>query len=525
MKVQLLSTFGLNKALHARNVKEKRKFLLLSISIVIGMLLVAATSFGYSFGLALTFEQIGRMDLLLAVMMAAASMVGFFTTIYKASGVLFGYKDYDLVMSLPIKTSQVVASRVLHLYVLNLFFTLILILPAGAVYAIKVNPEAVYYLFFLVTVLFIPLLPIIAATLIGALISWISSRFRASRIIGLILTMIVIIGVMIGSFRINGNEQVLAGMSTQLADMIFKLYPLASMYVDAVCSYQIGPLLLFIAISVLSFILFSAVLGTKYKAIHTGLTTSHAGRRYVMRSLKTSSPFRALYIKELRRYFSSSLYVLNTSIGMIFLLVISIALLFISSESLGQLIEIPQLSDYLGRMAPLVVSLFVILSCTASSSISLEGNNLWIIKSSPVSSKSILLSKVAVNLTVTIPITLLGCVLLILSLRTGWIESLLLLVIPMIYACYSAMLGVIANLKLPKLEWTNEVAVIKQSASVLVSMFLGFISIVVPFTVLFMIPQMNSNLILSGIGVVMLAVSGGMYKYISTEGERLFQTL
>ncbi|WMT40984.1 hypothetical protein RE628_28645 [Paenibacillus sp. D2_2] len=423
MKVQLLSTFGLNKALHAHDVKENRKFLLLSISIVIGMVLIAATSFGYSYGLAQTFEQIERMDLLLAIMMAAASMVGFFTTIYKASGVLFGYKDYDLVMSLPIKTSHVVASRVLHLYVLNLFFTLILIVPAGAVYAIKVNPEAVYYLFFLVTVLFIPLLPIIAATLIGALISWISSRFRASRMIGLILTMVVIIGVMIGSFRINGNEQVLTDMSTQLADMIFKMYPLAAMYVDAVCSYQIGPLLLFIAISVLAFILFSIVLGTRYKAIHTGLTTSHTRSKYVMRSLRTSSPFRALYIKELRRYFSSSLYVLNTSIIIIFLLVASIALLFISSENLGQLLEIPQLSEYLGRMAPMVVSLTIVLSCTASSSISLEGNHLWILKSSPVSKKTVLLSKVAVNLTVTIPISVISCLLLMISLRTGGLKA------------------------------------------------------------------------------------------------------
>ena len=524
-KIQLLSSFGLNKALHARDAKEKRKLLLLSIGILVGMFMIAAASFGYSFGMALTFEQIGRMDLLLAIMMAAASMVGFFTTIYKASGVLFGYKDYDLVMSLPIRTSHVVASRVLMLYVMNLFFTLILMLPAGAVYAIKVSPGAAYYPFFLMTVLFIPLLPIIAATLVGAMISWISSRFRASRMIGLILTMVVIIGVMIGSFRIHGDEQALADMSTQLADAIFKLYPLAAMYVDAVCSYQVGSLLLFIVISVLAFILFSTVLGTRYKAIHTGLTTSRTSSKYVMKTLKTSSPFRALYIKELRRYFSSSLYVLNTGIGMILLLVISIALSFISSESLGQLIEIPQLSDYLGRMAPLVVSLFVILSCTTSSSISLEGNNLWILKSSPVSPKSILLGKVAVNLTITIPITLLSCVMLMISLRMGWIDSLLLLVIPVLYACYSAMLGVIANLKFPKLEWTSEVAVIKQSASVLVSMFVGFISILIPLAILSLLSNVNGNLVLLGIGTVMLVVCAVMYKYMATQGERLFQAL
>lgn len=524
-KIQLLSSFGLNKALHTRDAKEKRKLLLLSIGILIGVVMIAAASFGYSFMMALAFEQIGRMDLLLAIMMAVTSIIGFFTTIYKASGVLFSFKDYDLVMSLPIKTSYVVASRVLQLYVLNLFFTLMVMLPAGVVYAIKVNPEALYYLFFLIILLFIPLLPIIAAAIIGAMISWVSSRFKSSRMIGLILTFVVIIGVMVGSFRINGNEQVLVDISTQLADMIFKLYPLAAMYVEAVCSYQMGSLLLFIAISMFAFMLFTTVLGTRYKAIHTGLTTSHASSKYIMKSLETSSPFRALYKKELRRYISSSLYVLNTSIGMILLLVMSIALLFISSEKLGQLIEIPQLSDYLSKLAPLAVSLFVILSCTTSSSISLEGNNLWILKSSPVSKQTILLSKVAVNLTITMPISIVSCVMLMISLRTGWVESLLLLVIPLIYACYSAMLGVIVNLKLPNLEWISEVTVIKQSASVIVSMLIGFISLVIPIAISLLLSHVNGNLILLGIVIIIMAICSAMYRYIQTKGEQMFQAL
>ncbi|WMT40983.1 hypothetical protein RE628_28640 [Paenibacillus sp. D2_2] len=101
----------------------------------------------------------------------------------------------------------------------------------------------------------------------------------------------------------------------------------------------------------------------------------------------------------------------------------------------------------------------------------------------------------------------------------------LLLVIPMIYACYSAMLGVIVNLKFPKLDWTSEVTVIKQCASVYVSMLLNFVSIVIPIAVLLLLSHVNVNLILSGIGVMMLVVCGMMYKYIATKGERLFQAL
>lgn len=525
-KIQLISSFGLNKALHTRDVKERQKMLWLTIGILIGIVMMAVVSFGYSYMIAETLEQIGRPELLLAIMMAVTCLIGFFTTIYKASGVLFGSKDYDLVMSLPIKTSHIVASRVAQLYVLNLFFSLMVMVPAGIVYAIKVNPGVLYYLYFLMTLLFIPLVPIIAATIIGALISWVSSRFKGSRIITLILTFVVIIAIIVGSGQINGNNpQLLADMSAQIADQIYNLYPLTLMYVNAVCSFQFDSLVLFIGFSLISFMLFTIVLGSKYKAIHTGLTTSFSKNKYQMKSLAVSSPLYTLYKKELRRYFSSSIYVLNTSIGMVMLLVLAIALLFVSAEQLGQLVEIPELSNYLNRLAPLFVSVFVTLSCTTSSSISLEGNNIWILKSAPVPTLTILLSKIAVNLTITVPIVVVSSVLLMISLDTGWMESLLLLVIPVLYACLTAMTGVLVNLKLPKLEWTNEVSVVKQSASVLVAMLIGFISLLIPFGLSLLLSDLNGNLVLLGIGLLIIVVCGAMYRYIQSKGELLFRAL
>ncbi|WP_241781919.1 hypothetical protein [Paenibacillus sp. DMB5] len=203
----------------------------------------------------------------------------------------------------------------------------------------------------------------------------------------------------------------------------------------------------------------------------------------------------------------------------------SISLLFTSPEQLGQLADIPQLQQYLNTLAPLFVSLFVALSCTTSSSISLEGNNLWILRSSPVPKHIILLSKVAVNLTITVPITVVSCVLLMISLGTGWADSLLLLAIPVIYACYTALMGIIVNLKLPKLEWTNEVQVVKQSAAVLVAMLLGFISLIIPAGLSFVLTSVDGRVIMLGAGVILAGVSAGMYRYVKAQGEGLFLRL
>ena len=150
---------------------------------------------------------------------------------------------------------------------------------------------------------------------------------------------------------------------------------------------------------------------------------------------------------------------------------------------------------------------------------------MWILKSSPVPKLTILLSKVAVNLTITVPILVISCTMLVFSLHTGWVESLLLFAIPLLYACYIAMAGVLVNLKFPKMEWTSEVTVIKQSAAVLVAMLIGFVSLAIPFLLSLLLSDLNGNLILLGTGLLLTVACGGMYKYMQTKGEELFQGL
>lgn len=143
----------------------------------------------------------------------------------------------------------------------------------------------------------------------------------------------------------------------------------------------------------------------------------------------------------------------------------------------------------------------------------------------PVPKPAIVFSKVAVNLTITLPVTAVSWGLLVYTLRAGLTESILMLAVPVIYACYSALLGVMVNLKLPKLDWTSEVAAIKQSASVLVTMVIGVLTLAVPAVLFMLLPGMDGNLILLGYCILMAAVCAGMYRYIQINGERLFAKL
>jgi ABC-2 type transport system permease protein len=521
----MLGYFGFNKAIHTRDKKQKRKLMALSVGVVILMVYFIAISFFYSYQLGTSFAAAGAIELLPAFMMASASLMVLITTIYKVSGVLFNFKDYDMIMSLPVKTSVVVASRMVMLYTLNILFVLLIMVPAGVVYALKAAPDLQFYPLFLLTLFMIPLVPIVIASAVGVLIHMAASRFRHTNIINLILTIAALLAFMAASSRVNTTDVNIADIGGSILKVINQFYPLTMMYVQAVCFSDVGSLLLYAGISILIFGLFAVVVGLRFNGIQSRLSSVSSKRNFVMGEQVQSTPFMALYRKELKRYISSPLYVLNTGFGIVMFTALSFSLMFFQAEAIGRMLEIPQFVDYVNRMAPLVVSVFIALSCTTACAISLEGKSLWVIKSSPLKSKTIYDSKIAVNLTITLPAIVINGMLLMMTLKTGFVDSLLLFIVPAVYAVFIAVMGLVINLHFPLLEWVTETTVIKQSAATLISMLVGLGSIAAPISLVIYFPELNAQLVTLGVVVLIGAVGVGLYTYLNTKGEKLFLEL
>ncbi len=487
-------------------------------------LFLSVASFLYSYAIGTTLNLVGMLELLPEFMMAITCVITIITTIYKVKGTVFGFKDYDVTMSLPVTTSTIVASRLVLLYIINIIFAVIVILPANLVYGILSKPSPVYYFLSILLVFFVPLVPMVVATVIGTGIAVIASKFRHSNLLNLIISITFLSGVMIASFQVPDSDEVMGEMSAALTNQVDNLYPLARMYRTALCNYNISSIVLFIGISLLVFLLYSQIVGILFKGINSSMVANRTKANYKIGQLEQGSPLKALFHKELKRYFSSSLYVMNTGFGIIMMTIAAIALLFLSPESLAQILEIPQGAKFLTSILPIVVTMCVSMSCITAISISLEGKNLWILKSSPVSPKTIFNSKIAVNLLITIPAIFINGILITIGIGLQWTDLLILLAMPTAYAFFIAISGLIINLKLPKLDWTTEVTVIKQSAAVLVSMFIGFIFVVIPAILIFTLPV--NPLVINGVATVVVALlSVLLYRYLTTKGEKLFSAL
>ena len=482
LKTYMRTSFGFNKAryTHEKHSKSTGMTVLLTVCYIIIIFAV----FGMSMGMMDSLKSLHAEYIVLNIMMMAASVMVLFTTIYKVNGTLFGFRDYDLQMALPIKTSTLIASRVLILYFLNILFVLGVMAPAGVAYAIVAQPAAAFYPIFIVTLFAIPMLPLIIATVIGTLIAMAASRFKRKNGMNVILTVAAFMAFMVvwlGFWTNSGDIMVnFADVGGMVNNVLTGVYPMTALYGNAVGGFDVLALVLFLAISFGAFAVFTAVVSKLFKRLNTSITTTRAAANYKMTELKEATPKKALYRREMKRYFSSSQYVLNTAVGPLLLVVAALILLVSGVDGFGVYSDIPQFGQLLSAAAPMGIAFFIAIGCTTAASVSLEGKNLWIVRSLPVDTRLVLKAKLNVAMTLYIPTVLICGTLFNIALKPDPLFIVLMYAVPLAYSYFTALFGLKANLNSPNFDWTNEVTVIKQSKPTLVTMLVGMLLTIVP---------------------------------------------
>lgn len=136
---------------------------------------------------------------------------------------------------------------------------------------------------------------------------------------------------------------------------------------------------------------------------------------------------------------------------------------------------------------PLIISFFAGITSTTSVSLSLEGKNLWLLASFPVKSGTVFKAKIVMNLILALPSVLFASVMCMIRFRMDVQWAMIAVIIPVLYSLTAAVGGMFVNIHFPNFVWTNEAAVVKQSASVMVTVFGGMILVFVPGALIFLL--------------------------------------
>lgn len=502
----------------ARKSKSKgRTVTTAAIGLVAVMMIIYAFFISYGLG------SIGMATLIPSYGVALTSLIMLFFTAFKANGVLFAYREYDFIMSLPVKTSTVIASRFLTMYLMNLGLTAAVMIAMGAGYVIFTVPGPFFYIQWIFGILAVPLIPTTLASLLGVLIILFSSRFKYANAVVTIVSLALIIGVLVLSFGVSSIDHsgfdltTLKSLSEILLRDIHKIYPPAVLFYRGIVHSQPLSMLIFLAASVLWYYIFIKAVSVVYKKLNTSLTTFHARTNYKLSEIKASSQLAALYRKESKRFFSSSIYCLNMGMGVILTVIASIACLFISQDTLAMIFKSDLAWEMIQRVLPFAIGALLSMTCTTCISLSLEGKNLWILKSLPIQDATIFKCKILWNLTLQIPAALIAALLINIRFPLNPVMRLLTFVTPIACAFFNTLWGMFINLQMPQYDWVSLTALVKQSIPSMAGLIGGLIGGLIPVGVLILLKNINAEIVTAALTAVLALGAFLLWQYIKVQ--------
>ena len=246
-----------------------------------------------------------------------------------------------------------------------------------------------------------------------------------------------------------------------------------------------------------------------FQWISRNLYSTSAKHNYQMKKLEQNSVLRALVKKELKGYFSSSIYVSNTILGPILGTVFAGTLLFVNMEQI--LGEFPMEIDPCGVVPLLLASIFCLMTTTCTS-VSMEGKNWWIAKSLTLSAEVILDAKILINLILILPCYFVAEIFLMIALKPSMGEVIRILVAPASIILFSLVFGITINLHFPVMNWENEVTVVKQSASALIGGMGGFLVALICMVLVLVMPDNYGVVLRFVICVVFMGMTYILYR-------------
>lgn len=479
-RLQLGNLFGINEFRYTKDRAKKMRYL--GLAVVWALLIVMLV--GYVTAYAAVFGWLGMAEIAPIYLYVVAGILMLFFTFFKAGSVLFSVKGYEMLVSLPVSRAAVIISRFLSMYVTNLLLGLLIMIPGMVVCGYFITPGAWFFLTGLLGTLFLPMLPLTVASIFGAVITAVSTRFRHKSIGETALMVSVVIATLAVSMTVpEQTVQMESAMIKDLAEILTEqlgsFYPPALWFQKALWGdFGAFALLLFVPTAI--FAVFIAVLQKHFYTICAALCAVTAKNNYKMQELKTSGIVTALWKKELKRYFASSVYVTNTVVGHVMLVFAAVALLVIGPQKLEQMMAVSGVTLQLQSCIPYIMSCMMCMMPITAASISMEGNTFWQIQTLPVQSRDVYNSKILVNLTIAAPFYLVTEVLLCIAQKPTLTELLWMLVIPACYLMFVSVIGITINLAFPVFDWENEVRVVKQGAAMSIAMLVGTGSSVLP---------------------------------------------
>lgn len=438
--------------------KTKRNSFILTV-LGFGILFLAISFFcNYSFIYSIK-EQGGNVKDVIILVCAYTSMLNFSTCLFRSKG-LAKTKDYELLKSMPITNKEIVSSKIFGLYLVEIMYSIIILIPCGILVSITLS-NFIYFVICLILSLFIAIFPILLSTLISAFITFIADGRRFSAIINIVVYIVFFVLIFLISFSASSN------LLTQYIDKIKYINP-SLIFVSKFLDGKYINILYFFLLNITMIIITIIIMGIIYDKSYN--IENHIVVKKKMK-IKNYSYFRTIINMEFKKLFNNKTYLINSLSGGIASIVCTLGLLITFSQDKDSF-EVIKNYVYMFTFIPM---LFSGISLPASSSVSIEGTNIYNLKALPIKGKDILNVKLLVSFITTLCFNLVSCLILSIGFKLSILDCTIVFLINILYLFFNNLFALFINTKYYKLHWTEEREVCKNSASVNITTLLSFV--------------------------------------------------
>lgn len=458
--------------------KDKKTGKLRSAKGIAGYVLLYLLLFGFLgivFGKVADFMcspllKVGQGWLYWLLMGMIALFFGVFGSVFNTYSSLYQAKDNDLLLSMPIPVSHILLARLSGVYAMGLLYEMIVMVPTVVIWFLTVPFTFLGTINVLLIPLILSLLVLTFSAVLGWIIALVMAKVKHKSVITVVLSLVFIVAYyyayaraysVLQEFLVNAE---LIGKKIRLV-----LYPLYHMGLAA--EGNMWSMLIFCAI--ICFFLSAIVWMISRNFLKLATFHSGAGKTvYKQKRIRNRSIKMALLCKELRRFMKSANYMLNCGLGIVLMPASAVLLLW----------KADAIRPYLGMVSAGTIALLAIASiCLMTSmnvitapSVSLEGENLWIVQSLPISGKYVLGAKLKMHLLLTLVPVIAPVLAVEWMILPKFFFAIAIPVITILFVVLMASIGLVSNLKMPNLHWTSEIIPIKQSVSTMISLFGGW---------------------------------------------------
>lgn len=427
----------------------------------------------------------------MALVLLATQTISFIFAISSIINTLYLNKDNELFMVMPVTFNQLFLSKILMLYVNELIFNTLYMLPILLAFGMLGHFGIVYFLMLLLFLPIFPLLPIALASIVSMPIMFVVKFFKRNTIATIICTLISVAVLFVLymevvskiSSAINiAEKQISTGLKVNnniknWGSHILLYTKLSSSFFDF---GKIGWLFLYLGISLALMVICFLIIKPFYYKVATISLENTSKSHSKPKPYKYRKPFVELLVNEFRITFRSPAYIFQFLLFPIFMPLIVYVydklLIGIAVNQAGQ--------NMIFGSHILILTLIALMSNTISSiALSKEGANFYMIKTSPINYNLQVLAKLLFNMIFTISAilvtTITSFIFTDLNVAVILLSGLMAIILSIGHICHSFDI----DLQNPTLQWYDNSEITLMSKNTTKSMIYALVLSLLMFVI------------------------------------------